>query len=151
MSAKRKQLYTLLRVGHTHLCQTREGWDEECYRDLLQRNGATEKDRKISATTMQEADLEAALDEMKSLGFKPKARQSHARVRDRRVAKLNAMWIAMAQSGIVRNRSQQAMQKWCESQVPGVTRFEWMTSNQLNKAIEMMKCMADANGVEQTA
>lgn len=150
--SERNRLYTVLRVGHQWLIQHRAGWDESCYRDLLSRQGATEKNGKISATTMNLQQLELALREMKELGFKPTRKRGSSPQksdwRKPRIAKLNAMWIAMHEAGVVDNRSEQAMQRWCENHVPKLTKLQWANSAQLNKAVEMMKAMADGAGVE---
>ena len=142
VSDERKRLYTLLRVGHSDLLQHLYEWDDDQYRDLLQRNGATEKNGKISATTMSVAQLKAAQKEMERLGFTPK-KNTGADWRAKRIAKLNAMWISAYELGIVNNRSETAMRTWCQNKVPGLTRLQWASSADLNKAIEMMKAMLD--------
>ena len=147
--SERNRLYSVLQVGNTWLSGNRPGWDENCYRDLLARNGATEKDGKISASTMDLQQLELALREMKDLGFKPRRKgSSNNDWRAPRIRKLNAMWCAMADADVVENRSTEAMHKWCENQVPKMTKLAWCTSDDLNKAVEMMKAMAKANGVD---
>lgn len=149
--SERKRLYTVLQVGNTWLTQNRAGWDEECYRDLLARNGAQLKNGKYSATTMDLQQLELAHREMKEMGFKPKRKKAAANTNDwrsGRIRKLNAMWIAMAEAGVVENRSEEAMRKWCENQVPGLQKLQWSSSDQLNKAVEMMKGMALDAGVD---
>ncbi|MGB1238551.1 MAG: regulatory protein GemA [Pseudomonadales bacterium] len=148
---ERKRLYTLLQVANQELAKASAGWSEDCYRDLLQRHGATEKSGKVSATTMDLGQLERALREMKALGFKPRANRKASPAnnwRGPRIGKLNAMWCAMADAGVVKNRSSEAMHKWCEKNVPGLSKLPWATGAQLNKAVEMMKAMARANGVE---
>lgn len=150
-ASERKRLYTLLQVGNTWLAGHRSGWDEACYRDLLARNGATEKSGRISASTMNLQQLELAVREMKTLGFTPKRKKPAVKNYDwraARIAKLNAMWIAMHDAGVVENRSEQAMRKWCENQVPGLTKLQWAETDQLNKAVEMMKAMAACAGVD---
>ncbi len=149
--SERKRLYTVLQVGNAWLTENRIGWDEECYRDLLARHGAQQKNGKYSATTMDLQQLELAHREMKDLGFKPTRKKTADGKRDwraPRIKKLNAMWIAMADAGAVENRSEEAMRKWCENQVPGPTKLQWAKTDQLNKAVEMMKRMATNAGVE---
>jgi len=136
----RKRLYTLLRVGNSDLQQNLYGWDDEQYRELLQRCGAKEKNGKVSATTMTHAELNNAYTELKRLGFKPKQKNG-ADWRKPRIAKLNAMWISLADLGVVNNRSEDAMRTWCTHNVQGLNKLQWATSDQLNKAIEMMKAM----------
>ncbi len=149
--SERKRLYTVLQVGNTWLAKNKAGWSEECYRDLLARHGAEQIKGKYSATTMTLTQLEQAHREMKDMGFKPKRKKpadgKGSNWRKPRIAKLNAMWIAMHEAGVVENRSQEAMQKWCENQVPDLTKLQWAKTGQLNKAVEMMKAMAINAGV----
>lgn len=147
---KRGRYYTLLRLGHNDLMSNLCGWDDEQYRELLQRCGATLKNGKYSATTMNLKQLDDALNEIKRLGFKPKkSKSSGANWRAPRIAKLNAMWIALADAGVVENRSEEAMHRWCQNQVPGLGKLQWATSQQLNKAIEMMKSMTDQRELDR--
>lgn len=145
-SHSRKRLYTLLQVGHTDLKQNLCGWDDEQYRELLARCGASEKNGKFSATTMTVKELEKALNELKRLGFKPGSIKSSS-VRNTgdwrgpRIKKLNAMWIALADIGAVNDRSESAMQRWCSNHIPGLVKLNWATTQQLNQAVEMMKGM----------
>ncbi len=137
----RKRLYTLLRVAHTWAEQHLSGWTEDDYRGLLQRHGATQKSGKFSASTMTDKQLESALTEFRQKGFKPTSKTRTAEWRAPRIAKLNAMWLDMHRAGLVRNRSEQAMQAWCKNNVRGLNQLQWATSAQLNQAVEMMKQM----------
>lgn len=156
-SAERNRLYTLLGVGQRELQKTLPHFGEDDYRAVLTTYGAREIDGKPSASTMTIAQLEQTLEHLKQLGFKPKAtRGASARRkgkqqwnwRDARIAKLNAMWCALADAGHVRDRSEHAMKAWCAHKVPELTRAEWSDSNALNKAIEMLKRYCERCGVE---
>lgn len=139
MTDRRTQLYTLLGVGNRELHTARAGWCEDDYRLILMQCGAELKGGKYSATTMNIQELEAALGRLKALGFKVKKGRSNETWRGPRVAKLNAMWCALADGGHVRNRSQHAMETFCRKRVPGLTRLQWATSEQLNKVVEELK------------
>jgi len=134
---RRAQLYRLLAVGQREL-----QLDEETYRLILRQYGATEKGGKVSAKTMTVAQLEQALEHLKRSGFKVKrtgTRLSTAKWRKARIAKLNAMWTLLADKGHVRDRSEQAMHRWCVGQVKSLERLEWADGHQLNQAIEALK------------
>lgn len=144
-SSERMKRYKCLGIAKRQLEQVRPGFCEEDYRQILFMHGAKQKGGTFSASTMTIAQMDNALKHCQQLGFKlskkvqretPKMQRDW---REPRVAKLNAMWIALADAGEIDDRSEQAMQHWCQNRVPGLVRFEWITSAQLNTAIEMMK------------
>jgi hypothetical protein len=148
--ARRKQLYTLLRVANAYMAGKVPHWSDDDYRLLLKLYGAKLKSNRYSATTMSVAGLENALDYFKAAGFKPRAKQKPStNWRSARIAKLNAMWCALADAGHVRNRSEKAMQTWCCNQVKELTALQWATSDQLNAAVEMLKKFQQRAGINQ--
>lgn len=148
MSALRKQKYKLLAVANRELGKLRAGWEEDDYREVLRQCGAQEKAGKFSATTMSEQQLDAALRRFKALGFKVKRKVTPIEWRAPRIAKLNALWCAMADEGFVRDRSERAMEVFLKHQVRGFTRLRWATSTQLNQGIETLKGMAKQRGMQ---
>ena len=141
----RNKLYTLLAVGKKQL-----GWSENIYRAWLHEQGAKEVNGKTSATSMNYGQLFAAVEDMKRRGFTPSrgsVSSGTAGWRQSRIAKLNALWIQLADAGLVRNRAEEAMHEWCRKAVPGLTRLEWATSQQLNHAIEALKAWRDREGL----
>ena len=157
-SDQRKRLYTLLSVAKRELEKVRHGFCEEDYRHILAVHGATEKNGQISATTMSTEQLQAALDHCHDLGFKistkvsreqrPNRSRKSGEWRRPRIGKLNALWCALADAGVVNDRSEKAMQQYCLNNVPELSRFEWISSEQLNTAIEMMKKMFKQRGID---
>lgn len=127
----RERHYRLLQVGKREL-----GMDDADYRELLRRNGAKEKNGKYSATTMAVGELMQAVAEMRQKGFKPK--KGNTTWRDPRIKKITAIWIALADAGVVRDRSEAAMIKWC-SRITNKARLEWAGSNELNACVEGLK------------
>jgi phage gp16-like protein len=134
----------LLAIGKAQL-----GWDEEFYRGIwLPLQGAT-KDAKgrYSATTMTIGQLCQAVERMKDSGFKPTGnggkRFTHANKdwRAPRIAKLNAMWLAMAEAGVVQDESQDALEKWCKNHHKK-DRLQWACAQELNACIEQLKAWA---------
>lgn len=143
---RRSRLYLLLAVGRRELAM-----DDDTYRALLQQYGATEKNGKPSAKTMNVPQLEQALEHMKRAGFKVKRspQKNATNWRRARIAKLNALWLLLADKGHVRDRSEQAMHAWCKGQVKDLTRLEWADGQQLNSAIEALKKWCMRVGLEQ--
>ncbi|MBL4783008.1 MAG: regulatory protein GemA [Porticoccaceae bacterium] len=145
----RQRLYKLLAVGNRDLQSQRHGFCDEDYRAILQQCGATEKKGKISATTMTVPELEGALTRLKNLGFKVRRLpRVKADWRAPRIAKLNAMWFAMADAGVVHDRSQEAMQAFCCTKVRTLSKLQWATTQQLNQCVEMLKKYADRTNVK---
>lgn len=148
--ARRTRLYKLLAVGNRELHGQRAGWCDDDYRYILQQCGASLEDGKYSAKSMTIPQLDTALARLKQLGFKVKkpASSGTGTWRAARIRKLNAMWCALADGGHVRNRSSQAMETFCRKRVPDMTRLQWATSDQLNKAIEELKAWCKRCEVE---
>lgn len=144
MTTKHNHLYKLLAVANRELRQSRSGWCEADYREILRQCGASERDGRISAKTMTAVEMNQALKRFEQLGFvrrKPAGRPNRKGMQPR-IAKLNAMWCALADAGVVRDRSEQAMRHWCENQVGTLTKFDWADGDDLNQAIEMLKAFA---------
>jgi len=151
LTAQRKRLYTLLNVAKNELIKTRAYFRDDDYREILRQCGAGLSGHRISATTMTVEELQKALKRLQLLGFKAKKRKATKTTkisdwRKPRIAKLNAMWIAMADAGVVGDRSESAMQTWCKNRIEGLSALQWATSPQLNKLIEMMKAMSQERG-----
>ncbi len=109
---------------------------DEDYRELLHRHGAGKKNGKYSATTMSVAGLMQAVGEMRRMGFKPRA--GGGDWRQPRIEKITALWITLADSGVVRDRSEAAMARWC-SRITRKTRLDRAASYELNARIEGLK------------
>lgn len=148
MSSRRDRLYKLLAVGNRELANSRPGWCDEDYRLILKQCGARLVGDRYSATSMSESQLEAALARLKERGFRIRQPRSGASWRAPRIKKLNAMWCALADAGVVRNRSQSAMETFCRKRVRGMTQLQWATTEQLNQAVEELKQWCIRCGVE---
>lgn len=138
----RVQVYKLLGMA-----KSSAGISEQEYREILSRNGATaDATGHTSAKTMSHAQLEAALHELQKRGGivrRPAAKDW----RRNRMAKCMALWHALANAGVVADSSHAALDAWVAGKVPGVTRLRWASSDQLNKAVEMLKRYAARNNV----
>lgn len=130
----RKRYQTLLAVGKREL-----GWDDDTYRLFLAHHGATIMAGKYSALTMSVGQLVAAVEAMKAKGFTIKKRS--APWRQPRIDKITAIWIALFDAGIVHDRSERAMVKWCAG-ITKKARLEWASGMDLNNCIEGLKAWA---------
>ncbi len=150
MNAKvdnRLRYYKLLRVGKEQL-----GWDDEFYYGIwLPLQGATLKNGKYSATTLSIGQLSQAVEKMKESGFKPtsKRKLTHANKdwRAPRIAKINALWCALADAEVVKNKSQASCEAWCKKYTKK-DRLQWARSADLNQCIEQLKKWAKRAGVD---
>jgi hypothetical protein len=94
-----------------------------------------------------------AVERMKDSGFKPTGsggkRFTHADKdwRAPRIAKLNALWLAMAEAGAVKDKSQAALETWCK-RYHKKDRLQWASANELNACIEQLKAWAKRSNVE---
>ena len=138
--ARRGRLYKLLAVGKRELCLS-----EDDYRAILRANGARLEDGKFSAKTMTLTQLEATLSRLRKLGFKPRATRSKgatvASWKQARINKAYAIWCALADAGIVKNRSMASLHKWGHN-ITGKATLDWATSPDLSKVIEGLKSWA---------
>ncbi len=138
----RQRFYTLLALGKAQL-----GWDDEFYYGIwLPMQGATKKDGKYSASTLSIGQLSQAVERMIDSGFKPKGKGGRKLTHDQdwrkpRIAKLNAMWIAMARAGVVKDQAQVALELWAKS-YHKKDRLQWCSSAELNTCIEQLKAWA---------
>ncbi|MBI3771431.1 MAG: regulatory protein GemA [Gammaproteobacteria bacterium] len=144
MTNNRHRYYTLLQVGRQQL-----GWDDDVYRAFLAAHGAKEQDGHVSATTMSIGALVAAVEAMKAKGFKPASKRSSGKTEDWRTARVNkiiAIWCQLADAGVMYDRSEKAMLKFCAA-ITGKARLEWASSPDLNRCIEVLKDKARHAGV----
>lgn len=146
----RNHYYTLLAIGKGQL-----DWDDAYYYGIwLPLQGATLKDGKYSASTLSNVQLFQAVECMKEAGFKPTKNKVGKKFvhqkddfRTARIAKLNALWCALADNGFVTIRSQEALEHWCKKHTKK-DRLQWASSAELNTCIEQLKAWAKRLGVE---
>jgi hypothetical protein len=144
----RNRCYQLLAIGKKQL-----GWDDEFYYGIwLPLQGATkDADGYYSATTMDIGQLYKAVERMKECGFKPtpKRKFTHDKPdwRAPRIAKLNAMWLALAEAGVVKDKSRAALETWCK-RYHTKDRLQWASANELNACIEQLKAWTKRSNVE---
>lgn len=139
----RTRYYQLLQVAKRDL-----RWDEDTYRNFLRDHGAREIDGKVSATTMTTAELVAAVEVLKRLGFQPKPKRTVSPDwRTPRIKKAYAIWCALHAAGVVRDRGFVAFERW-SMRLTGTAKLEWSTSGALNQVIEGLRSWAARERVE---
>ena len=110
--------------------------DEDSYRQMLQSVAGVTSSTKLSARGRAKV-----LHRLLQLGWKPK---TSARPRRRVTAqepqdkKIRALWLDLAQMGVVRDRSEQALARYVKRQT-GVEALDWLNGRQAEKVIEALK------------
>lgn len=143
---RRRGLYAQLAVARKRL-----GLDDDAYRALLARHGATPKAAggEPSATTMT---LQQILDALGELTAKAGRRRQPALAnatgwRRRRLALITRLWCALADRGVVRDPSEAAMAHWAQRHTR-THALEWASTEALNACVEGLKAWALRNGAE---
>lgn len=131
--------YAKIHVGCKQL-----GIDEEDRRDLYER-----VTKKRSLTDMSPAEHSQVVDELKRLGFKPTSKASRKGLEGQYAKKLQALWIAAWNLGIVKNKSDNALLAFVKRQT-GVDHTRFLRHKEdADKAIEALKAwMAREAGVD---
>ncbi|NBB17023.1 DUF1018 domain-containing protein [Caulobacter sp. SLTY] len=143
------------RLAKIHIARKELALDDGAYRKMLHRLTG-----KTSSADCSDAQLDAVLEEFKAKGWKPsvvagsavtrpaagKARRAAA---DHPVArKARALWISLHQLGVVRDRSDKALEAFARRQLQ-VEAFQWADQGQGYKLIEALKAMAEREGWSQ--
>lgn len=126
--SERKRLIRLIHVAKTQL-----DLDEDNYRAVLV--GATGKS---SCSDMVGLEIKHAYDAMVRLGFKPGPAKNAAKTKSPQLAKMRAMWIELHSLGLVKDRTDAGLLKFCK-RLTKVDRLEWLTPAQASQAIEGLK------------
>ena len=124
------------------------GLDEETYRSVLERLTGHR-----SAKDCDDRQLGLVLDEFKAKGWTPRVVAGRRApvgkpVADPAVRKARALWISLAQLGVVRDRRESALQAFAARQLK-VERMEWADKARVYKLIEALKAMAERAGWSQ--
>lgn len=92
-------------IGMIHMAKARLGMDDETYRMFL-----VDTIRKNSLRGTNSREQWRVMEELKRRGFAPQAIHKGARlVDDPQAKKVRALWLTMADCGIVRDRSEKAL------------------------------------------
>jgi len=126
-----------------NICRHKLGWDEKTYRGYLRDHGALIKGNRYSASTMDDLQLARAVRDIRAL-------VDNNNINDWRkglIAKITAVWITMAEAGVIKNRSEMAMRKFCARYIK-TAKLEWADRQELNHIIETLKQWAAREGVK---
>lgn len=139
INPERARLIRVIHVGKREL-----GMDEDTYRDFLKNLTG-----KRSCSALSEDQLRIVRDAMKKKGFhvKPKSKGKRAgNAKQPRINKITALWCALADAGVVENKSWEAMEAWCKTKTEGRP-LAWAEPQELNKCIEALKSWSAREGV----
>lgn len=135
-------------IAKIKIAQKELGLEDEDYRAVLQRVTG-----KTSAGDLNEAQLEAVIDEFKAKGWKPTIASSGAgrprpQLADHPAAKkARALWLSLAQLGVVENGNEEALRAFARRQLG--TELAWADQGRVYRLIEALKAMAERAGWSQ--
>lgn len=133
-STDRARLIRLIHVARRELQMP-----EDSYRNVLRTVA-----RKDSAADMNIRQLQDVLDHLKKAGFKVRqaaaapARQSRPLASDPDHKKIRAIWLMLADMGVVRDPSERALAAYCR-RLTRVEALQWINAAQAHKLIESLK------------
>lgn len=133
-------------LAKIHIARKDLGLDEDTYREIIRDVG---KAASGSAADLTPAGRARVLGRFRERGWQPRRRAVRQSTdwRRPRIKKITALWCALADAGVVQNRSEASMVKWCA----GITRkpkLEWADSDDLNRCIEGLKDWARRERVQ---
>ncbi len=139
----------LLGMAKTWACANLPGWSDDAHRDLIARHGATAltacPDR-VSATTLNTVQLEAALSDYELRGW-PRQRRVYkakdsgtARPVPAHIAHMVRLWARLGQSGKVSQATRYALLVWVERQIGrSIKQLDDLSTAESQKIIEALK------------
>lgn len=133
-------------IAKLHLARRDLRLEEEDYRLVLERVTGQR-----SAADLSVAQLDAALAEMKRLGWEAQKRSGPAsgRASNPAAKKARAMLISLGLMGVIRNTSEAALNAFARRQT-GIERLSWVNQSHVYKLIEALKAIASRNGWNQS-
>lgn len=104
---------------------------------------------KRSAADMTDAELGLVVEELVAKGWKAAAPGGRVRIADHPAAKkARALWISLAQLGVVRNPAEAALEAFAQRQL-GTAKLQWANGAHVYSLIEALKGMAQRAGWNQ--
>lgn len=128
-------------LAKLHVAKKQLGLDDETWRDLLERETG-----KRSSKDMNDRERGRVLDALKNHGFKPASKGSRKGIEGKYAPKLQALWIAGYNLGLIRNRDDVALLAFVKRQT-GIdhTRFLRYAEDGAS-AIEALKKWLERDG-----
>lgn len=137
MSAAKKNPTRLALIKKVHVAARQLALTDDCYRSVLARATGG----KASTKAMNIIELEAVVREFRRLGWKDQpARKAGSRPQadTEQARKVRALWLALADMGVLRDASEAALALWVKRQT-GVDALQWLGPEELNQVIEALK------------
>lgn len=145
MSDLLKHYRQLVGIAKTWAEKKLPGWDDDMHRTLLARHGATDKDGRISASTLIRPQLSAVLDDYAARGW-PRQKQyvpkgdNSPKVVSPQIGHIVKLWGKLGQAGKVENASRRALLAFCARQTAkNVPDLDSLTTEEGQAIIEALK------------
>jgi len=124
-------------LAKIHIAKKELGLTDEAYRDIMRAQF-----RKESAAKLTPGQACQLINHFRSLGWKPKYQQKlpgvYSRPNDAQEGKIVAMWLELAKAGVVRNKSDKALQAFVR-RMTKKHHMRWCTTQEKNMIIEALK------------
>ena len=134
-------------LAKIHIAKKQLGMSDDAYRAMLKDVAKVE-----SAKDLDFHGQYAVLQRLKELGFKQKPGKNKGRKAGKKKTqadKIRALWITMAQAGVIKDSGEAALGKFIHKQTNGLKqRPEFLTPVEANKVIEVLKKWAQRIGVD---
>jgi phage gp16-like protein len=132
------------RLAMVHVARKQLDLDEDAYRAMLERVSGQR-----SAKDLTPGELDAVIAEMKRIGFEPSSKPRRGRLEGPYAGKLQALWIAGWNLGVVRDRSDAALTAFILRQT-GIPTSRWLRyPEDARRVIEALKAwLAREAGVD---
>lgn len=129
MIMTRQKLLQLIHVAKRDLAMP-----DDSYRAIVRQIGG-----KDSAADLSDRDLDKLLKHLKRCGFKVRAKGSQRPLAlDGQSSAIRAIWLQLADMGVVRDRSEKALGKYVH-RMTGVDALQWLSIEQASAVIEQLK------------
>lgn len=128
-------------LAKLHIAKKQLGLDDDTWRDLLERETG-----KRSSKDMSDGERGRVLDVLKTKGFKPASGSSRKGLEGKYAGKLQALWIAGWNLGLVKNRDDAALLAFVKRQT-GIDHTRFLRyHDDATKAIEALKAWLARDG-----
>lgn len=142
---QRKKELAIIHIGAAQL-GLKTKTDDSAYRDMLKLVCNVE-----SASELSSFGRNKLIKHMKKCGFKVRSnRKESSKVTDDReglVFKITALWHLLAEAGVVTDKSEKSMTKWC-SRITKKAALQWSSKPDLIKCVEGLKQWCNRTGVQ---
>lgn len=128
-------------LAKVHIAKKALSLDEETYRAVISRMSKGKAD---SAKALSDTDLSDLLQEFRRLGWQAKATPRTA-AKDPLAGKVRALWMALAEAGVVRDRSEAALRGYVQ-RMTGTSDLRFCDAGQKGRLIESLKQWAARAG-----